>query len=57
MNDPRKLLTKQQREFLASYRYAAIEIHVVGLESSQWNARPLMRSPNRVWQGQTGKPS
>ena len=44
-------LTGEELLWLSSYSQAAIDIDLIGLESEAWSARPLMRSPRRVWSG------
>ncbi len=44
-------LTDEEQLWLSSYRHAAIDVNLIGLESEAWAARHLMTSPRRVWQG------
>lgn len=45
------MLTSEEKLWLSSYRHAAIDLTLVGLESESGSARYLATSPRRVWGG------
>jgi len=49
--DVKVTLTSEEKIWLSSYRHAAIDVTLVGLDGDSWNARSLATSPRRVWEG------
>ncbi|KKM92613.1 hypothetical protein LCGC14_1216740 [marine sediment metagenome] len=45
-------LTAEEKLWLSSYRHAAIDVNLIGLDSGSWGANRLATSPRRVWVGE-----